>query len=71
MTNNRIAIIVSFCSLLIAYSVNEFNLSQLKNAGIGLREGQTVQTNDDVSYLRPFVINAQLGVLYRNEFEKH
>lgn len=71
MANNKIALIISICSIIIAFTVNEINLNQLRKEGIELRENQTVKTSDDASYLTPFKVFAKTGVIYRNEYEKY
>ena len=71
MTNNRIAFIISILSVCIAFWVNEVNLRYMKYEGISLREGQTVLTRDDDSYLLPMQTLVETGKLYRNELEKY
>jgi len=71
MTNNRIAFLISILSVCIAFWVNEVNLRYLKYEGISLREGQTVQTRDDESYLVPMQTFVETGKLYSNELEKY
>src|ERR1051326_4021795 len=71
MSNNKIALLISFFSLIIAFTVNEINLRELRKDGIELRENETVITSDDEGYLFPFRIFAETGSTYRNEFEKY
>lgn len=56
---------------MIAFGFNECNLAALRNAGIELRGGQTVVTNDDYSYLHPMDNLLATGKLYRNDYEMY
>jgi len=71
MNNNKVALIISICSIIIAFTVNEINLNQLRKDGIELRENQTVKTSDEAAYLQPFKIFVETGKIYRNELEKY
>ncbi|HEY4798908.1 MAG TPA: hypothetical protein VII99_07520, partial [Bacteroidia bacterium] len=69
MTNRKIALLLSLCSVIIAFAVNEINLKNLRKDKIELREDQTVITSDDDGYLQPFKVFAETGKIYRNEYE--
>jgi hypothetical protein len=71
MTNNKIALVLAACSILIAFTVNEVNLDQLRKDKVELRENQTVITTDDGSYIKYFRIFVETGSIYRNEYEKY
>jgi hypothetical protein len=67
MNLNKIAIIISVFSFFAAYFVNELNITVLEGDSIELREGQTVKTADDLSYLKPAISLAETGT-YKDSF---
>ena len=62
----KIAFIISIISLISASLVNELNIYQLKNDLIPLREGETVITADDASYISPALNYLKSGELKDN-----
>ena len=71
MSYKKIALVFAFCSLIIAFFVNEINIDSVRNTGIPLRENQTVITIDDDSYLNPFKLFVQTGTIYEGEHDKY
>ena len=65
-----LAIVLAAMAFLLAFCINELNLKHLRKDGFELRKGQTVVTNDDISYLKPFETYYHTGQLYTSELEK-
>jgi len=60
---NTIALLIALLSVVSAVVLNEMNLIATQNAGIVLRNGQTIQTADDISYIAPAVNLKNTGEL--------
>lgn len=58
--------IIVFLSLVSATSFNQFNLTNLPQKNI--RDGETIITNDDLSYIRPALHFYQYGI-WKDEFK--
>jgi hypothetical protein len=71
MRLNRIALLFALVAVIIAIAVNECNLYYLRQAGVELRNGQCVKTNDDFSYLQPIQNYLHAGSYYTNDVEKY
>lgn len=71
LNNQSLAISLAVISFFIAFAINELNLYHLKLDGIQLREGQTVVTNDDIGYLKPFKTYYAHGSLYLSDIQKY
>jgi hypothetical protein len=71
MKLKRAALLIAFLSLLIAFVVNEANLHALRAGGVTLREGETVVTNDDISYYWPMRSYLRNGNMYNTHSEMY
>jgi 4-amino-4-deoxy-L-arabinose transferase-like glycosyltransferase len=70
-TTTTIKLLISLISILLAYAIQEHNLTHLKSEGISLREQQTVKTADDISYLSPALSYYKTGRVYADEIQKY
>ncbi len=70
MLNKLLPIIIAFVALLSAVFWNELNLENLKEAKIPLRNNQTVITEDDASYLNPYLRLYKNGKKNETAFDK-
>jgi hypothetical protein len=66
----KTAILIAFLSLISAWSINQFNLSELRKDGVELRLNETVITADDASYIAPAQNFISSGELKNNVNDK-
>lgn len=66
----KTALIIALLSLLSAWSINEINLSALREDGVELRSNETVITADDASYIAPAQNLINSGELKNNLKDK-
>ena len=71
MKLKRAAWLIALVSLLMAFVVNEGNLRALRAGGVSLREGETVVTNDDISYYWPMRSYLRNGNMYNTHSEMY
>ncbi len=69
MNLKKYAILLSLLSVILAYTFNEINLAAMRKEGIALRKDQTVETNDDSSYLHFIENYIRFGSPYLSERE--
>lgn len=67
MNIKKTAVIISLLSIISAYCFNELNLHWLKQDAVELRLGETVITNDDLSYIKPAEFYLKYGE-FKNNF---
>jgi len=70
MLNKLLPITIAFVALLSAIFWNNLNLENLKDANIPLRNNQTIITEDDVSYLNPYLRLYDNGRKNETAFDK-
>jgi hypothetical protein len=70
MLNKLLPVIIAFVALLSAVFWNNLNLENLKAANIPLRNNQTVITEDDASYLNPYLRLYKNGKKNETAFDK-
>lgn len=68
---NTIKVVIALIALLLAYAIQEHNLKNLQNAGVALRQQQTIKTADDISYLSPALTYYKTGSIYVDDIQKH
>ena len=71
MLNKLLPVIIAFVALLSAVFWNNLNLENLKAANIPLRNNQTVITEDDASYLNPYLRLYKNGKKNETAFDKY
>ena len=71
MLNKLLPVIIAFVALLSAVFWNNLNLEHLKAANIPLRNNQTVITEDDASYLNPYLRLYKNGKKNETAFDKY
>ena len=70
MPNKLLPITIAFVALLSAIFWNNLNLENLKDANIPLRNNQTVITEDDASYLNPYLRLYKNGKKNETDFDR-
>ena len=66
----KTAILIALLSLISAWSINQFNLSELRKDGVELRLNETIITADDASYIAPAQNLLTSGELKNNGTDK-